>query len=337
MNLKKMNKDLSKISGYFKIEKLRNDKRVIVFSVCLLIATTLWLLNALSKDYTTVVSYPVKYINPPKNQFLSNTPPAQLDLKVEAGGLTLLRHKLKLSFSPIVLNLTNITRNLEADHGKYKIYSSSLIRRISDQISNEINISEIQPEVLDLVFDSLETKMVLVQFDIITEFKPEFNFKGPITSIPNKVKITGPSAILDTMNSIWTREKSFTKVETDISKVVELVEPEGVSVTPKKVEIKIQVEKFTEKELNVPIKILNRPENTSIKLFPSEIKVLFTIGLSEFEKITAANFSASVDYNSIEPGSEFLNVTIDKKPPLNQLIRFSPEKVEFLVETDQSE
>ncbi len=88
---RKMNKNLSQIKGYFKIEKLRNDKQVIVFLVCLFIATTLWFLNALSKDYTTIVSYPVKYINPPKNQFLANKPPSKFDLKVEAHGFTLLR------------------------------------------------------------------------------------------------------------------------------------------------------------------------------------------------------------------------------------------------------
>ncbi len=334
MNQEKMNKDLSQIKGFFGIEKLRNDKQLIVFLICLLIATTLWFLNAMSKDYTTIVSYPVKYINPPKNLFLANKPPEKFDLKVEAYGFTLLRHKLSLSFSPIVLNLTNITRNLESNSGNYTINSAGLIRRISDQISNEITISEIQPDFIELKFDSLKSKMVPVIFDITTEFKPEFNLKKPISSIPNKVKITGLSAALDTINSIKTKAKSFIKIDTDINKEVELTEPEGISVTPKRVELKIEVEKVTEKELKIPIKVLNQPENKSVKLFPSEVKVLFTVGLSEFDKITSADFSASVDYNTIEPGSEYLDVIIDKKPPLKQLIKFNPGKVEFLVESN---
>lgn len=329
-----MNKNLSQIKGYFKIEKLRNDKQVMVFVVCLLIATALWFLNALSKDYTTVVSYPVKYINSPKNQFLANKPPSKFDLKVEARGFTLLRYKLSLSFSPIVLNLANLTKNLQPESGTYTIYSSSLVRRISDQISNEIRISEVQPESFNLVLDSLKSKMVPVRFNITTEFKTEFNLKKPISSVPNEVKITGPTAILDTINSIETKEKSFTKIDKDISKEIELKEPDNITVTPNKVELNIEVEKFTEKELNIPIKVLNKPENVTIKLFPSEIKVLFTVGLSEFDKIMPSDFSASVDYNSIENGSEYLYITIDKKPPMYQLIRFSPEKVEYLVETN---
>ena len=84
-----MKKKLNEISGYFKLEKLKNDKRIVVFIVCLSIATVLWFLNALSKDYSTTISYPVKYVNPPGNQFLSNSPPAKFDLKVEAHGFTL--------------------------------------------------------------------------------------------------------------------------------------------------------------------------------------------------------------------------------------------------------
>ncbi len=232
------------------------------------------------------------------------------------------------------MNLSNLTKELKPKSGIYTIYGTNLIRRISDQISNEIRISEVQPEFFELVLDSLKSKMVPVQLNITTEFKPEFNLKKPITTVPNKVKITGPSTILDTTFSIATKVKSFTKIDADINKEIELIEPENVTVTPKKVELNIEVEKFTEKELTVPIKVLNKPENATVKLFPPEITILFTVGLSEFDKIKPSDFSASVDYNSIENSSEYLNVTIDKKPPLYQLIRFSPEKVEFLVETN---
>lgn len=328
-----MNKELSQIKGYFKIEKLRNDKQVIVFSVCLLIATTLWFLNALSKNYTTILSYPVKYINPPTNQFLANKPPEKLDLKVEAFGFTLLRHKLSLSYSPIVLNMSDITRNSDANSDDYTIYTSTLIRRISDQVSSEIRVTDVQPDFLVLMFDSLKTKSVPIEYNITIDYKPEFNLKSPITSVPDTVTITGPSTFLDTIQSIITQSISFTKTDANINKEVKLIEPNGITVSPNKVELKIEVEKFTEKELSIPIKILNQPENVNLKLFPSEIKVLFTVGLSNYEKINVSDFSASVDYNSIESGSEYLNVVIDKKPPQNKLIRFIPERVEFLVET----
>ncbi|MEZ5103927.1 MAG: hypothetical protein R2757_05500 [Draconibacterium sp.] len=329
-----MNKTLQNISGFFKIEKLKNDKQLVVFLVCLLIASILWFLNALSKDYSTVVSYPVKYVNPPKNQFLANKPPDKLDLKVDAHGFTLLRHKLSLSFSPIVLNLTNITKDLNSNSGAYSVNSRTLISRISSQVSNEITITEVQPDVLQFEFDSLQTKTVPVKLNIATEFSPQFNLKVPVYAVPAEVKVTGPSNIIDSIQFIYSKPKTYTKIGNNIEKTVELILPEKTTVSPQKVILKIEVEKFTEKELKIPITIRNKPENTTVKLFPSEVKILISVGLSEFDKIKPTDFEASVDFNTIEDGMQDIAVTIDKKPVSNQVIRYNPERVEFLVETN---
>ena len=121
-----MNKNLTDISDYVKVVKLKNNRRVVVFLVCLIIATSLWFLNALGKEYTSEVSYPVKYINPPANQFLADNTPVKLDLKIYGQGFTLLRFKL-LSFSPIILDIAEITKNQKSNTGAYKVLSKNLI------------------------------------------------------------------------------------------------------------------------------------------------------------------------------------------------------------------
>lgn len=327
-----MKQDLSKITGFFKIEKLKNDKRIVVFSVCLLIATVLWFLNALSKDYSTTVSYPVKYIDPPNNQFLSNKPPSVFELKVNAHGFTLLRHKLNIFFSPIVLNLTSITRNRESNSGTYSIRTNNLIRRISDQVSNEITVTDVLPEVFQVVLDSLKTKNIPVVLDVNMEFKPQFNLKEPIYATPESVRITGPATSLDTIYFLKTEPKTFDKLDTDIEQEINIILPEKITALPKKITLKIAIEKFTEREMKIPIEVINKPKNANIKLFPSEIKVLFSIGLSKFDNIKPTDFNVFVDYNSIKNGIENMEVTIEKKPDYIQMIRSNPSTVEFLIE-----
>ncbi len=329
-----MKRKLTDITGYFKIERLKNDKQIIVFMVCLLIATVLWFLNALSKDYSTVVSYPVKFVNPPKNQFVSNQLPQKLEFKVEAHGFTLLRHKLSLSFSPIVLNLTTLTKQNKLVNGEYSILTSALINRISDQISKEISIEEINPEVFTIVLDSLKTKTVTVEPNVKLLFKPQFNLKEPIGIVPKQVTVTGPASIIDSIQILKTEEKTFDKLEMDEEKVVSVIHPEKTEVKPEKVVLKIPVEKFTEKEVKVPLEIKNKPEGTKIKLFPSEIKVSFLVGLSEFENINSSNFRVTVDYEKITPANSSLQVALDTKPAYIQLLRIYPESVEYLIEND---
>uniref|UniRef100_UPI003217D247 CdaR family protein n=1 Tax=uncultured Draconibacterium sp. TaxID=1573823 RepID=UPI003217D247 len=329
-----MNKKIEKIPGFSKVEQLKNNKQAVVFLVCLLIATVLWFLNALSKDYSTTISYPVKYVNPPSHQFLSNELPSKLDLKVDAHGFTLLRHKLSLAFSPIILNLNSITRGVLPQDGTYEVKTNQHLKRIASQVSNEINVREVQPEILYIVLDSLKSKSVPVKYNVQLDFKPQFNLQNPVSSEPKEVKITGPSAIVDTIQFLTTEKKSFKQLDVTTERNLKIMHPDKTTVVPEKVLLKINVEKFTEKEIKVPVKILNKPENVNIKLFPSEVKVNCLVGLSEFENIHPDNFEVVVDYESIGDGSSNLAVIIISKPVFIQLTRFAPETVEYLIETN---
>ena len=329
-----MKKKLSKISGTFKFNKLRNDKRVVVFAVCLLIATTLWFLNALNKDYSTTIAFPVKYVNPPKNQFLANQPPHKLDLKVDAHGFTLLRHKLGMSFTPIVLNLSNITRDIEKSEDGYNIYTNNLIRRISDQVSNEITITSIQPEILRIKLDSLMVKKVPVKENIELDLKPQFGLTEPVTLSPEQVEITGPAEVLDTIYMLYTEDKSFLKLDEEVVRLVNIIHPPNTTVRPQKVTLKIPVEKFTEKEIKIPVRIKNKPETANIKLFPSEVKVTVLVGLSEFENVKSSFFDVFVDFENTKSGQDDLDVTVQSSASYLKILRYSPESVEYLIETN---
>ena len=329
-----MKKKISEISGYFKIEQLKNDKRIIVFFVCLFIATALWFLNALNKDYSTTISLPVKYVSPPKNQFLSNTPPSKLDLKVNAHGFTLLRHKLGLSFSPIVLNINNVTNNFEVGYEGYRINSNRLIRQVSDQVSSEISISGILPDVFYIKLDSLKTKTVPVKTEFQLNFKPQFNLKDPVSVQPPTVEIKGPAAVLDTIFFLSLEEKKFENLDADFERLFNVNHPENTIINPGKVTVKIPVEKFTEKEITIPVQIQNKPKNKNVKLFPSEIKLTVLVGLSAFEDIEASTFQVAVDYNEVNSQNEELKIVIQQTPSNVQIIRYAPESVEYLIETN---
>ncbi|MCG6186896.1 YbbR-like domain-containing protein [Maribellus maritimus] len=325
---------LSEITGYFKIERLKDDKQIVVFLICLLIATALWFLNALSKDYTTTVSYPVKFVSPPANQFVSNKLPPKFELQVDAHGFTLLRHKLSLSFSPIVINLTQITRDLEPVADRYSIRSADLINIVSDQISNEISVTNIRPDNFIVVLDSLKTKSVPVRMNAELNFKPQFNLKDPVSILPETVSVTGPAILLDSIQFLETEFKSYERLDADMEKVVTVKHPEKTSIKPEKITLKIPVEKFTEKELKVPIQIKNKPDNVKIKLFPSEVTLSFLVGLSEFENVTSSDFVITVDYNSIRMNVENIGVKTEHEPTFIEILRISPETVEYLIETD---
>lgn len=327
-------KILAYISNYIDVVNLRNNKRIVVFLVCLLIATSLWLLNALGKDYSTVISHPIRFENPPENQFLAGDVPEKLDLEVNGNGYTLFRLKL-LSFSAVRFNIQDITSNLESSSGNYRISSRNLRTRIEDQLSNELSISHISPEILLITLDSLSTKRIPVKLDINVDYEPQHNLKSPIRIYPELVNITGPTTLLRRVSVLRTKVNITNQLSSDFKQEIELIPPDKTRLSPAKVMLDIEVEKYTEKELKIPIEVLNSPIGANIKLFPSEVKVIFKVGLSRFENISESDFRATVDYSSIENNANNLEIILSEKPEFIEGTRLNPERVEFLIETNQ--
>ncbi len=327
-----MKKRVSEILGYFNLEKIKNDRRVVVFAICLFIATALWFLNALGKNYTTTLFYSVKYINPPEDLFLTSSPPSRFELQVEAHGFTLLRHKLALSTSPIVLNLNSLRQNADINGGIIPIRTQSLIPRISEQVSNEITISDINPQTITLFFDSLTTKSLPVKPNLNIQFKSQYYRKGNIRVSPEHLKISGPSSLLDTMFSLSTQEIRLDDISTDIEKRVRVNHPGNTRISEETVLVEIPVEQFTEKTFKVPVQVKNEPSGMNIKLFPSEVNVSFLVGLSEYENVTPGDFKISVDYQQADYDSETLDISVEEHPLFIQKLRITPQAVDFLIE-----
>ena len=232
-NKKVSRQKFSDIKDYLKLEKLRHDKRVVVFLVCLLISSALWFLNALSKDYATTIEYPVRYINLPENRFLANDPPSTFKLDVAAHGFALLRNKLHLSFSPIILDVKRIIAYSESSDSKiYKITTSDLINRISSQVSSEISIREIRPQTFVMILDTMESKRVKVVPILNISYEPQYNIISEIKVEPQFVTVTGPGTLIDTINAVLTEAKKFIRVKDSIDKTINLVIPEKVNVSP---------------------------------------------------------------------------------------------------------
>jgi hypothetical protein len=330
MNSKKQ----KKISNLRYLSKLKKDQRLIIFGICLLIATSLWFLDALSKDYTTTLSYSVKYVNPPGNLFLANNPPSKLDLRVEAHGFTLLRHKLAFSFSPLLLDLTTLSQNIDNENRTVQVTSENLIRRIGNQVSKEISISDVSPRTISLEFDSLETKLVQLIPQVTLHFKPQFNLSGSVTLNPDSVYIYGPAGYLDTLTFLYTEPKTFQELETSIEQSIRIQHPRRTSVSPERTILHVPVEKFTEKKITLPLEIVNMPDNAEVKLFPPQVTVSVMVNLTEYENVTANDFKAMVDYNQVTVERETLDVYVESKSAFSQSLKVSPHSVEYLIETE---
>ncbi len=80
----------NKITERLKALQFHIDRNIISYGICVVIASILWFLNALNKEYTSKITYPVKYTDFPQGKFLVSDPPQNISLEVKAKAPNLL-------------------------------------------------------------------------------------------------------------------------------------------------------------------------------------------------------------------------------------------------------
>ena len=324
---------ISALSVWLGIKPRGSSFSPVIFLMCLSFSTVLWFLNALSKSYTTTLSHPVEYVNLPRNRYFVNTPPKKINLTIAAHGFTLLRHKLFMSFSPLNLDIAELVRESpETLKGLYIIPAGNIKEAITSQLNNDIRLIEINPRAFTLAFDTLGTRRVPVSPVVIFDFKPRFGLVSALRLTPPVVTISGARNMIGNIDTIYTIPKHIKNLDATVSVELELQVPSQVIVEPRKINLTVPVDEFTEKQMTLPVDVENQPENVKVRLFPNEVDVKFNVGLTGFSQVKTEEFGLYVSWEDIMKKATVLKVKIRKQPRNVKSVTITPENVEYLIE-----
>ena len=143
---------IGKLKQFYK--DIRLNRSIVTYLICVIIASILWFLSALNQDYSTELTYPIKYVHLPEDKYLICELPSELQLEVQAKGFTLVGNRVKTSFLPINFNFAPFAELLEEKRGifEYTLNTADIKDRIAGQISPDIKLLSIYPEKLEFQF-----------------------------------------------------------------------------------------------------------------------------------------------------------------------------------------
>ncbi|WP_152541731.1 CdaR family protein [Saccharicrinis fermentans] len=312
----------------------RQNRDLLAFLLFLILSTGLWFLNALRKEYTTTITYPVKYEEFPDDFILLGKPQNKLQLKIKSLGYSILPYHLGKILDPEPLDVSSFRRIKNGN--KYGAYLSTkdLLNDFSDKLSNGVELMEIYPDTLFVFFEKKEKRKVPVMFDAKLSFEQQFYQSGLISLKPDSVEISGPASLVDSIGFVRTEYTSYVGLKDSLLRNVALEKIHNVELHPNRVVVNIPVEAFTEKSLTVPVDQLNIPDSLTLKSFPGDIHITFTVAASRFNDIKASDFSAVVDFNQSEGMRlpDRLKIKLLEKPEGVKNVTYSPLFVECLFE-----
>ncbi|MDE5420255.1 YbbR-like domain-containing protein [Labilibaculum sp. DW002] len=331
--------DFKKIKAFFDPEKITSNKKLLVYVFFVGIATIFWFLNALSKEYTTNVNYPVRYVNLPKSKVLTNELPSRLTLKVTAFGFDLLRYKLSTAFLSNPFDVNKYTNNRLENESikKYHLLTSQITNRFEKELSSSIRLQSISPDTIVFELSPILEKKVPIQLNISNAFEQQYMLGGEISLSQDSVVVKGPSSILDTIFKVETELLVLSDLDKTVKKNVDLKEKKGIEFLQKKIEVTVPVEQFTEAKKTVLIRANNLPDSLVIRLFPRDVKVSYFVGLKRYDNVSADHFDFVVDYKqTLSTESNRLAISLIGKPTFVSNVRFYPQDVTYLIEKKKS-
>ena len=287
---------------------------------------------SLSKEYTITVSFPVNYINLPKDKVLSNTLPESIDIEIKSSGFNLLKYKLKRQRDIVSIDIKDAKPLSSRNH--YFLLTNSKVDKITSQFSNDIKILRIEPDSIFLNFNKKITKSVPVKAKLNLSFESQFQQADSVKLNPSFITISGASDIIEKIKEVETVPMNIKNINSSVSVKLPIsmtADLKFVECSPASIQAQVNVTKFTEGNIDLPIEVDNLPARFGLKTFPDKVSIKYIVAFENYEKINPSQFRAVVDYKKIESGNNKLKVQIVKYPSEVHSIKISPEKVEYII------
>lgn len=302
--------------------KKSNVKSFIFF---LIFSSIIWLIVQFSQPYTEVLKIPITYENYPQDKMIDDKG-THLEIRVQQSGFQLAWYKL---FDPkLDIDLSKLPA--EEDHLKYNLLENHY--EIAKSLPFDMNKAEFLEKEIHIPFQLKSTKKVPVVSQIRIKYAAGYDSEDSLAIIPDSMNISGPSSVIDTVTRVYTQALTLKEVKNSLSKKIPLKGiMEEVSFAQENVQYKLAVEKFTEKELEIPIEIINAPSQADISLYPGTVKVNFKVSLKKYNQVNDRDFKIKVDYKEIAEDKNFLIPKIAEKPEVVHAVRMSPKKIQYII------
>ena len=155
----------------------------------------------------------------------------------------------------------------------------------------------------------------------------QYQWKDAYIFNPDSVNIFGPQDKLNSIESWPTIPYIRTDIDEDFQDVIALrSEAPAITTEVRDVILTAHVDQVTEKEIFVPIPLADSLKN-KIRIFPAEVLVKITLGLSQYDQVSSEDFKLQLLEDTSMANRR--KVVVSKLPNSVRYVSHTPEYVDY--------
>jgi hypothetical protein len=310
---------------------IRKGSDIKVVVMCLLAATTFWFLNALNKDYSTRITYPVRFEYDDSVYVPLSTLPQSVRLNASGYGWNLLKKTLRLNSQSITYRISNPLRT------NY-ITGASLMVPITEQV-RDIKVNYLVEDTIFLNFDRIDTRQVVLNIDSAAlNLANGYRIVSPVNITPTVINFKGPSSLLKTLPDAIFLNIPYKNIDENFSEniTINYVQNPLIQSDINKAQVNFSVAPFVKETQLVSIAKLSFPGKDSIVLGDNTLEVSYWLRKDEASKVRPEDFRLVADFKTFNKEDSTVKIFLEQKPPFVSDIRVNKAiiKLHYVEEED---
>ncbi len=277
--------------------------------MCFVTATTFWFLNALNKDYSTRLQYPVRFVYDDSSFIATRPLPNRISLNVSGYGWNLLRKSILPNANPLQFAI-------QAPLRTSYLAGITLLPTITEQLE-DIRINYILDDTLFFQFDRRVTKQIQLRIDSANiGLAPNFRITSPITLEPSSIVFEGPATLISKLPNEIFIDLPAGDIDEDYSETLPVDYIQNSLITPdqNRVRVRFSVNPFVQEIQRVPVQTVNFPERNPPSLPAPEADVQYWVRQEDARRARLQDFRVIASYDTYNPQDSTVRLSVVMRP-----------------------
>ena len=307
-------------------------KQILQYLLIVVLSTFVWFLIKLNHEYTIEISREVVLKETPFWLHIVPSDVHRVSYRVKGLGFGLLSHRGFLSASPLYLNYMDSLRLFSSiSPSGASIRREDLASILARLLPTELQLVSVQTDSVYYRFDWQGSRRVPVRFSARYRLADQcLLLESPRLSV-DSVEVIGTENCVSQVSQLSTSPLDLGVLSPGRHvRRLPLELPVGVAASQREVSVIFSVEKYTEKRLNVPVRVGNMGDSLRLQLLPASVEVVCQVPVSCFDSLTPSSLPFYVLPDTTQQLPR-LRVELDSIPNYIHRLSFSPMYVGYYV------
>lgn len=286
---------------------------ILVFS--LLLAFFMWSIMKLSGQYSSYVRYKLEVTSniPGRSNMAVSTD--VLIIEAKSSGFEVLQNSSGGEGKTLLVDGVDsrFLHMYDEVNDLFYLVPDDIKQRVQDALGADVQVVSFATDTLFFKFPQQDNKMVPVVAVSMIKYEEQYMPYAEMVLRPDSITVYGPKDILFDVKQVVTETIKGSRVKEPLTGVVQLKSIGGVRFSQDEVLYSIEVGRYVERSLNIPITIENAPSYANVAIIPQEVTVKFRQPFYKMEELKISDFSVVIDYDEVLR-SDVVRPRLVKKP-----------------------